>query len=114
VTNGNPQPSALETKYRTAALTLVDLPEADELEPDFHPWEPGGRYWRAAKCALIALRHKQARLGDEALTDDERLALTQFASYQAGDKRAFETQTLLSSARYLALRELLHEHGLSL
>ena len=110
MTTGNPDPNLLETKYRTAALTLAELPEHPELEPDFHPWEPGGRLWRAGKFALIALRLKHNRLGGAELTHDERAALEKYAEYEAGDPGAFATQAPLNEARYLALRALLAEH----
>jgi hypothetical protein len=113
VTNDTPEPTLLETRYRESALALALLPP-DGLEPDFHPWEPGGRYWRAAKDALVALRRKHARLGDAALTDDERLALKQFDGYEAGDKNTFVTWRLLNEARYLALRSLLSESGVDI
>lgn len=114
MTNSDPDPNVLEEKYRTAALTLAELPEHPELEPDFHPWEPGGRLWQAGKFALFALRRKHKRLGDAGVTADERAALERYAEYEAADPGAFGTRTLLGEAHYLALRALLVEHGVDI
>ncbi len=114
MTNGDPDPNVLEKRYRAAALTLAELPEHPELEPDFRPWELGGRLWRAGKFALFALRRKQKRRGGAGLTADERAALERYAEYEAADPDAFGTQALLGEAHYLALRALVAEHGVDI
>jgi hypothetical protein len=105
-------PGELEKKYREAALTLWGLPQDTEPDSAFSPWEPGlGRWWQTQKYALIALRRKQVRVGDAALDEQEKQALKFYADYEAADKQRYETTTLLSSARNVALRALLAEVG---
>jgi hypothetical protein len=107
-------PSPLETKYRTAALALADLAEDDQPESDFfHPWGRGGRLWQAGRYALNALRRRVDRTGTDALTEDERSALDNFANYQK-DIKTLEAETYLSHAHYHALKALRGEYGLSL
>jgi hypothetical protein len=106
------EPGELEKKYRETALALWFLPPDIEPDSPISPWEPGlGRWWQAQKYALVALRRKHDRVGDAALTEQEKRALKFFAQYEAGDKRHFETDTLLASARNVALRALLAEVG---
>ena len=71
------EPDNLEAGYTQAASALWRLP-GDDDDPDTadSPWEPGpGRFWLAAKFALIALRRKRDRVGDDALTGKEKQAL---------------------------------------
>ena len=99
----------LEKEYRDTALALWATPQDDDRDCPINEWEPGlGRKWYASKYALLALRRKHKRLGNDALTDQERDALKRYAR---SDFKTFGGLTMLGSARYLALKALITETG---